>query len=34
MKGLSELDAKSKYTKKARELPTFGVHFFLTKVRV
>ena len=33
LQGLSELDAKSKYVKKARELPTFGVHFFLVKVR-
>lgn len=33
LQGISELDAKSKYVKKARELPTFGVHFFLVKVR-
>ena len=30
--GLSEIDAKVKYVKLARSLPTFGVHFFLVKV--
>jgi hypothetical protein len=28
----SEVDAKVKYVKLARGLPTFGVHFFLVKV--
>jgi hypothetical protein len=31
--GVSEVDAKLKYVKLARGLPTFGVHFFLVKVR-
>jgi FERM central domain len=31
--GVSEIDAKYKYVKLARGLPTFGVHFFLVKVR-
>ena len=30
----SEIDAKVKYVKLARGLPTFGVHFFLVKVRM
>ena len=30
--GTSEIDAKVKYVKLARSLPTFGVHFFLVKV--
>ena len=30
--GTSEIDAKCKYVKLARSLPTFGVHFFLVKV--
>ena len=33
LKGFNELDAKVKYVKLARGLPTFGVHFFLVKVR-
>ena len=32
--GTSEIDAKYKYVKLARGLPTFGVHFFLVKVRL
>ena len=32
--GTSEIDAKCKYVKLARSLPTFGVHFFLVKVSV
>ena len=32
LKGFTELDAKVKYVKLARGLPTFGVHFFLVKV--
>ncbi len=32
--GTSEIDSKYKYVKLARGLPTFGVHFFLVKVRV
>lgn len=31
--GTSEIDAKVRYVKLARGLPTFGVHFFLVKVR-
>jgi talin len=31
--GVTEIDAKYKYVKLARGLPTFGVHFFLVKVR-
>jgi hypothetical protein len=31
--GTSEIDAKVRYVKLARSLPTFGVHFFLVKVR-
>jgi hypothetical protein len=31
--GLSELDAKVQYTKTARSLKTYGVTFFLVKVR-
>ena len=31
--GLSELDAKVLYTKSARDLKTYGVAFFLVKVR-
>ena len=31
--GTSELDAKYRYVKLARSLPTFGVHFFLVRVR-
>jgi talin len=31
--GTSEIDAKYHYVKLARGLPTFGVHFFLVKVR-
>ena len=31
--GTSEIDSKYKYVKLARGLPTFGVHFFLVKVR-
>ena len=34
LKGFNELDAKVKYVKLARGLPTFGVHFFLVKVRL
>ena len=30
--GTQEIDAKVKYVKLARGLPTFGVHFFLVKV--
>ena len=30
--GLSEGEAKEAYIKLARELPTFGTHFFLVKV--
>lgn len=30
--GLSPLEAKHLYTKTARELPTYGVTFFLVKV--
>ena len=30
--GTSEIDAKVKYVRLARSLPTFGVHFFLVKV--
>ena len=30
--GTSEIDAKVRYVKLARGLPTFGVHFFLVKV--
>ena len=33
LQGTSEVDAKVKYVKLARGLPTFGVHFFLVKVR-
>merc|ERR1719204_542363 len=33
LKGFNELDAKVKYVKLARGLPTFGVHFFLVKER-
>lgn len=33
LQGTSEIDAKVKYVKLARSLPTFGVHFFLVKVR-
>jgi talin len=32
--GVTEIDAKYKYVKLARGLPTFGVHFFLVKVRI
>ncbi|XP_035914111.1 talin-2 isoform X3 [Anopheles stephensi] len=32
--GLSELDAKYVYTKTARELPTYGVTFFLVKEKM
>ena len=32
--GTSEIDSKYKYVKLARGLPTFGVHFFLVKVRI
>ena len=32
IQGTPEIDAKSKYVKLARSLPTFGVHFFLVKV--
>ncbi|XP_030759474.1 talin-2 isoform X2 [Sitophilus oryzae] len=32
--GLSELDAKVKYTKTARSLPTYGVTFFLVKEKM
>lgn len=32
--GLSELDAKVSYTKTARELPTYGVTFFLVKEKM
>lgn len=32
--GLSEVDAKHLYTKTGRELPTYGVTFFLVKVLV
>lgn len=32
--GTSEIDAKVRYVKLARGLPTFGVHFFLVKVRI
>ena len=31
--GLKELDAKAKYTKNCRDLKTYGVAFFLVKVR-
>ena len=31
--GTSDIDAKVLYVKLARGLPTFGVHFFLVKVR-
>jgi hypothetical protein len=31
--GTAEIDAKAKYVKLARSLPTFGVHFFLVKVK-
>jgi len=31
--GVSELDAKVLYTKTARDLKTYGVTFFLVKVR-
>ena len=34
IQGTPEIDAKSKYVKLARSLPTFGVHFFLVKVSV
>lgn len=30
--GLSQIEAKHIYTKTARELPTYGVTFFLVKV--
>jgi len=33
LSGTSEIDAKARYVKLARSLPTFGVHFFLVKVR-
>ena len=32
IQGHSEIEAKVKYVKLARGLPTFGVHFFLVKV--
>lgn len=32
--GLSEIDAKVEYTKTARELPTYGVTFFLVKEKL
>ena len=32
-KGQSELDAKFLYVQMVRSLPTFGVHFFLVRVR-
>ena len=32
IQGASEIEAKQKYVKLARGLPTFGVHFFLVKV--
>jgi talin len=32
--GVTEIDAKYKYVKLARGLPTFGVHFFLVKVSI
>ncbi|XP_050096914.1 talin-2 isoform X2 [Anopheles aquasalis] len=32
--GLSDLDAKYRYTKTARELPTYGVTFFLVKEKM
>ncbi|XP_040164049.1 talin-2 isoform X7 [Anopheles arabiensis] len=32
--GLSDLDAKYEYTKTARELPTYGVTFFLVKEKM
>ena len=32
--GTSDIDAKVLYVKLARGLPTFGVHFFLVKVRI
>ena len=31
--GTSEISAKFEYVKMARNLPTFGVHFFLVRVR-
>ncbi len=30
--GMADIDAKVRYVKLARGLPTFGVHFFLVKV--
>ena len=32
-KGLSEIDAIFEYVKLARGLETFGIHFFLVRVR-
>ena len=32
LQNTSEIEAKVKYVKLARGLPTFGVHFFLVKV--
>ena len=32
-KGLSEIDAISEYVKLARGLETYGIHFFLVRVR-
>jgi len=34
IQGTPEIDAKSKYVKLARSLPTFGVHFFLVKEKL
>jgi talin len=33
-RGTSELDAKVSYTRRARELPTYGVTFFLVKEKM
>lgn len=31
---MTEIEAKVKYVKLARSLPTYGVSFFLVKVRI
>ena len=34
LKGKTDLEAKYQYVKLARSLPTFGVHFFVVRVRL
>ena len=34
LKGKTDVEAKYQYVKLARSLPTFGVHFFVVRVRI